>query len=164
SCCGTGERHYGPPVMTSDVQLGKLAVPHCAVMPCEKNRGVARDIWFTTPAGVTTVTVCEVRDDGSTYAWSAQSQATQTAGVGSWGRGATSGTTGATVTAEVPRSVGFRFTTPTNSAAISIRVKCKGRPGVYVIPMTLPPKAVFAFLSGTGGSGRGRLYIIGRGK
>ena len=26
-----------------DVQLGKLAVPRCAVMPCEKNRGVARD-------------------------------------------------------------------------------------------------------------------------
>jgi hypothetical protein len=28
---------------TGDVQLGKLAVPRCAVIPCEKNRGVPRD-------------------------------------------------------------------------------------------------------------------------
>jgi hypothetical protein len=41
-------RHRGQDVggsrnRTGDVQLGKLAVPRCAVMACEKNREVARD-------------------------------------------------------------------------------------------------------------------------
>jgi hypothetical protein len=35
---GAGDRNR-----TGDVQLGKLAMPRCAVRPCEKNRGVARD-------------------------------------------------------------------------------------------------------------------------
>jgi hypothetical protein len=35
---GAGDRNR-----TGDVQLGKLTMPRCAVIPCEKNRGVACD-------------------------------------------------------------------------------------------------------------------------